>query len=163
VLDSERWSVPGIFATMRPAIVLSLAALLLASCAAPEPTKVRLAGASPSSGPYSPGVDLGDLVFLAGQIGVEPSTRQLVTGGIEAETHQVMANLGALLAEAGLGYGDVVKTSVFLADVADFDTMNRIYRSYFPSDAILPARTTVQVAAIPRGARVEIDFIAARR
>lgn len=149
-----------------PLISLSvlLVAALAGGCSTPgHRSKVMLQGASAPSGPYSPGVDLGDLVFLAGQIGVDPKTRQLVDGGIEAETHQVMANLRAVLEEAGLGFGDVVKTSVFLADVADFAVMNGIYRSYFPEDAVMPARTTVQVAAIPRGARIEIDFIAARR
>jgi 2-iminobutanoate/2-iminopropanoate deaminase len=136
----------------------------LAGCAAPgNRDKVLLQGANAPGGPYSPGIDLGDLVFLAGQIGVDPETRELVPGGIEAETHQVMENLRAVLAEAGLDFADVVKTSVFLADVADFGVMNEIYRSYFPDGAVMPVRTTVQVAAIPRGARIEIDFIAARR
>jgi len=82
---------------------------------------------------------------------------------VVAETHQVMKNLGAVLREAGLDYGDVVKSSVFLADVGDFAAMNEVYASYFPEGGIPPVRTTVQVAAIPKGAQIEIDFIAARR
>ncbi|MDA0372429.1 MAG: Rid family detoxifying hydrolase [Planctomycetota bacterium] len=147
-----------------PLVLICVVLVALAGCAVPgSRDKLLLQGANAPGGPYSPGVDLGDLVFLAGQIGVDPATRQLVDGGIEAETHQVMANLRAVLEEAGLGFEDVVKTSVFLADVGDFAVMNGIYRSYFPEGAVMPARTTVQVAAIPRGARIEIDFIAARR
>jgi 2-iminobutanoate/2-iminopropanoate deaminase len=127
------------------------------------PGKHQLRGATTPVGPYSPGIDCGDYVFLAGQIGKDPATGKLVPGGIEAETHQVLKNLGAVLREAGLDYGDVVKSSVFLADVGDFAVMNGIYQSYFPEGGIPPVRTTVQVAAIPTGARIEIDFIAARR
>jgi len=144
-----------------PTVVSLALATLLAGCAAPS--KRQLRGATTPAGPYSPGIDCGDYVFLAGQIGKDPSTGKMVTGGIEAETHQVMKNLGAVLREAGLDYGDVVKSSVFLADVGDFQTMNGIYASYFPEGGIPPVRTTVQVAAIPKGARIEIDFIAARR
>jgi len=123
----------------------------------------RLRGATSPAGPYSPGVDCGELVFLAGQIGKDPATGALVPGGVVPETRQVMENLGAVLHDAGLGFGDVVKASVFLADVDDFGAMNEVYGAYFPAGGIPPARTTVQVAAIPRGARVEIDFIAVRR
>ncbi|MEC8253563.1 MAG: Rid family detoxifying hydrolase [Planctomycetota bacterium] len=149
---------------MRPSpllvpVVFALA--LAAACSAP--TKRQLRGASAPGGPYSPGIDCGELVFLAGQIGKDPATGKLAPGGVQAETHQAMRNLGAVLAEAGLGYQDVVKTSVFLADVADFAVMNEIYASYFPVGGIPPVRTTVQVAAIPAGARIEIDFIAMRR
>lgn len=149
---------------MRPRSTLSLLAVAcLLACACAAPKKRALRGASTPGGPYSPGVDCGDFVLLAGQIGVDPSTRELVSGGIEAETHQVMCNLGAVLREAGLGYEHVVKSSVFLADVGDFAAMNGVYASYFPEGCIKPVRTTVQVAAIPAGARIEIDFIAARR
>ena len=149
---------------MRPSLqiaaLLSLA-LLTTACAAP--TKRQLRGATAPAGPYSPGIDCGDLVFLAGQIGKDPATGALAAGGVVAETHQVMKNLGAVLREAGLDYGDVVKSSVFLADVGDFAAMNEVYASYFPEGGIPPVRTTVQVAAIPTGAQIEIDFIAARR
>jgi len=144
------------------ALTGALAALLIGcSCAAPP--KRQLHGAAAPVGPYSAGIDCGDLVFLAGQIGKDPVTGALVDGGVEAETHQAMKNLGALLREAGLEFGDVVKSTVFLADINDFKAMNQIYASYFPAGGIPPVRSTVQVAAIPVGARVEIDFIATRR
>lgn len=146
--------------TLTKTILLALLSLI-AACAAPH--KRQLRGATTPVGPYSPGIDCGDLVFLAGQIGKDPETGMLVPGGITAETHQVMENLGAVLREAGLDYGDVVKSSVFLADVRDFAVMNGIYGGYFPEGGIPPVRTTVQVAAIPTGARIEIDFIAVRR
>lgn len=148
---------------MRSILVACSLVLLLLAGGCQTPGKRQLRGATTPAGPYSPGIDCGDLVFLAGQIGKDPATGEMVRGGIEAETHQVMKNLGAVLREAGLGYGDVVKSSVFLADVGDFATMNAIYASYFPEGGIPPVRTTVQVAAIPKGARIEIDFIAVRR
>jgi len=140
---------------------LACAALLAAACGTSGKRPLR--GATSPAGPYSPGVDCGELVFLAGQIGKDPATGALVPGGVVPETRQVMENLGAVLHDAGLGFGDVVKASVFLADVDDFGAMNEVYGAYFPAGGIPPARTTVQVAAIPRGARVEIDFIALRR
>lgn len=147
---------------LSPLLVPVVFALALAA-ACSTPPKRQLRGASAPVGPYSPGIDCGELVFLAGQIGKDPATGELAPGGVQAETHQAMRNLGAVLAEAGLGYQDVVKTSVFLADVGDFAVMNEIYASYFPAGSIPPVRTTVQVAAIPTGARIEIDFIAMRR
>lgn len=137
------------------------AALLFAACAAPGPR--QLLGATTPAGPYSPGVVYGDLVFLAGQLGKDPATGALVEGGVSAETHQAMRNLGAVLREEGLGFEDVVKATVFLADIDDFAAMNEVYASYFPAGGIPPARSTVQAGAISAGARVEIDFIAVRR
>ena len=113
-------------------------------------------------GPYSPGVATGNMVFLAGQVGIDPATNALVTGGIKAETKQAMDNLGKVLQEAGLGYQNVVKTTIFLADIKEFADMNEVYGTYFPAGSTPPARSTVQVAAIPRAAHIEIDFIAMR-
>lgn len=124
--------------------------------------KTRLSGRIPPVGPYSAGVDLGGLVFLAGQIALNHEGGGLVEGGITEQTHQVMQNLQAVLEEAGLGFGDVVRTGVFLAEVDDFAAMNEVYASYFPEGAVPPVRTTVAVADIPLGALVEIDMIAAR-
>lgn len=136
--------------------------LLILNLQAAPPVAVKkvIFGATKPVGPYSPGIDLGNLVFLAGQIGMKDG--KLVEGGIEAETHQAMKNLEAVLAEAGLDFGNVVKTSVFLDEISDFAKMNEVYGSYFPEGGIPPVRSTVEVANIPRGAKVEIDFIAAR-
>lgn len=159
-----------------PFALAALAALALAfGCSAPPADhaegeeheraameKTRLGGRIPPVGSYSAGVDTGGLVFLAGQIALDHEGGGLVEGGITEQTHQVMQNLGAVLEEAGLGFGDVVRTGVFLADVEDFGAMNEVYASYFPEGAIPPVRTTVAVAAIPLGALVEIDMIATR-
>jgi 2-iminobutanoate/2-iminopropanoate deaminase len=124
--------------------------------------KKALMGVIKPIGPYTPGVSTGNMVFLAGQVGIDPATNALVTGGIKAETKQAMENLGKVLQEAGLNYGNVVKTTIFMADLKDFADMNEVYGSFFPAGGTPPARSTVQVAAIPRGAHVEIDFIAMR-
>jgi len=114
-------------------------------------------------GPYSQAVIAHDhLVFCSGQTPLDPSG-QLVNGGVDTQTAQVLANLQAVLAAEGLDFSHVVKTTVFLTDLADFETVNQVYRDIVGATAtVLPARTTVQVAALPRGARVEIDAIAVR-
>ncbi len=118
--------------------------------------------ASPGAvGPYSQAIDAGALVFCSGVIGLDPATGILVEGGIEAETERVMTSLGGLLAAAGLGYGDIVKTTCFLADIDDFATFNGIYGRYMTDPP--PARSTFAVAALPKGARVEVEAIAVRR
>jgi len=111
-------------------------------------------------GPYSQAVALGDLVFCSGQVGIDPASGTMVEGGIEAETRRVLDNLREVLAAAGLKLTDVVKTTVFLVSLTDFETVNRIYGEHF--SAPYPARSTVQVAALPRHARVEIEAIAHR-
>lgn len=111
-------------------------------------------------GPYSQAVAAGDFVFLSGQIPLDPATGKMVEGGVEAQTVRVMENLGAILREAGLGFENVVKCTLYLADLGDFATVNEVYGRCFPAHP--PARATVQVAALPKGARVEIDAIAAR-
>ena len=109
-------------------------------------------------GPYSIANRVGNLVFTAGQVGIIPETGDIVTGGIEAETHQVFENLKHVLAAAGTTLDHVVKTTVFLRDMADFATVNGIYGQYFTGN--YPARSTVQVAALPKNAAVEIEVIA---
>jgi 2-iminobutanoate/2-iminopropanoate deaminase len=109
-------------------------------------------------GPYSQAVRAGDLLFVSGQIPLEAQSGELVAGGIENQTRQVMANLEAVLAAAGLDFSAVAKTTIYLADLADFATVNGIYGEAFSADP--PARVTVQVAALPKGALVEIDCIA---
>lgn len=109
-------------------------------------------------GPYSQAVVSSGLLFSAGQIAIDPTTGQIIDGGIEEQTKRVMQNLQAVLEGAGLGWGHVVKTTVYLHDMADFPTVNDIYGGHI-GDA-RPARSTVQVTALPRGALVEIDLIA---
>jgi 2-iminobutanoate/2-iminopropanoate deaminase len=109
-------------------------------------------------GPYSQGVRAGGLVYFSGQIPLDPVTGQVVTGDIGAQTEQVMENIGAVLAAAGLGFAQVVKTTVFLTDLADFAVVNEIYGRRFSQDP--PARSTVEVKGLPRGVGVEIEVIA---
>src|SRR4051812_40630275 len=109
-------------------------------------------------GPYSQAIHAGDLVFLSGQVPIDPKTGELVGGDISAQTERVLDNLGAVLAAAGCGFGDVVKTTIYLVDLADFQAVNQTYAKRFT--AAPPARATVQVSALPKGARVEIDAIA---
>ena len=109
-------------------------------------------------GPYSHGIDSGDLIFLSGQTPLDSGTGQLVVGGIEAQTQQSFRNLFAVLAAAGLAPEDVVKVNVYLTDMADFSAMNTVYARQFGPP--YPARTTIGVASLPLGARVEIELIA---
>jgi 2-iminobutanoate/2-iminopropanoate deaminase len=138
------------------------AAAMYATTEAQMPAKKAFNGVVKPIGPYTPGVAVGGAMYLSGQIGLDPATGNLVEGGTEAQARQVMENLGAVLKEAGLGYGNVVKTTIYMTDLGEFAKVNEIYATYFPAGGVPPARSTVQVAALPRGARIEIDFIAAR-
>ena len=109
-------------------------------------------------GPYSPAIRAGNLLFISGQVGFDPATGALVDGDISAQTDQVMRNIGALLEAAGVDFGHVVRTTVYLADMGEFTQMNEVYARYMVDPP--PARSTVQVARLPRDARVEIDVIA---
>ena len=126
-----------------------------------EKSIVRTASAAgPFQGaPYSQAVRFGDLLFVAGQVGVAPGSGDLVGDTIEEQTEQVCSNLEAILEAAGSSFANVLKSTVYLADFGDFDGMNDIYGRYVGSEAP-PARATVQVAGLPRGARVEIEVIA---
>lgn len=110
-------------------------------------------------GPYSQGVISGGLLFVSGQIPLDPSTGELVQGDIEAQVERVLQNIMAILKEAKMGPEHVVKATVYLADLADFPRMNEVYGRYLGKEP--PARSTIQVGALPKGARVEIDVIAA--
>ncbi len=110
--------------------------------------------------PYSQGVVAGDLVFVSGQLGIDPAQGRVVDGGIAEQTEQVMRNLAAILAAAGAALDDVVMTSIFLVDLQDFQAMNEVYASHLSEP--YPARATVQIAALPSGARVEIAVVARR-
>ena len=109
-------------------------------------------------GPYSQAVRAGNLIFASGQIPIDPATGQFVAGGIAEQTEQVLRNLTAVFERAGVGLAQVVKTTVFLADMDDFAAMNEVYGRFFPQQP--PARATVQAARLPRDARVEIEAIA---
>ena len=115
-------------------------------------------GAPKAAGAYSQAVRAGNLVFTAGQIGIQPHTGKLVQGGLEEQARQTLENLQAVLAAAGTDFSRVLKATVFLADIADFARFNGVYAGYFPSDP--PARSAFQVAALPLGALVEIEMIA---
>jgi 2-iminobutanoate/2-iminopropanoate deaminase len=115
-------------------------------------------GAPKAIGPYSQAVKAGQLLFLSGQVALDPATGQLVEGGVAEQTRRVFENLGAVLAAANRSFADVVRTTVFLADMNDFAAMNEVYGEYFAEP--YPARATVQVARLPKDARVEIDVIA---
>ncbi len=125
-------------------------------------SKARIAtsGAPNAVGPYSQGIDTGDTVYCSGQVGLDPQTGELVGGGLEAQTDRALRNLGAVLEAAGLDYADVVKTTCFLVDIGDFAAFNAVYARYFPDPP--PARSTFAVAALPKGARVEVEAVAKR-
>ena len=116
------------------------------------------ADAPKAIGPYSQGIRVGTLLFLSGQVGLDPATGQMVDGDVAAQTRRVMENLAAVLKSAGLSLADVARTTIYLADMNDFGRVNEVYGSYFSEP--YPARATVQVARLPRDARVEIDAVA---
>ena len=109
-------------------------------------------------GPYSPAIRAGQLLFISGQVSIDPASGNFMGGDIKAETRRVLENVGALLKAGGLDYSAVVRTTVFLADMNEFTAMNEVYAGFF--DEPYPARATVQVARLPKDARVEIDVIA---
>ena len=122
------------------------------------PEAVSTTDAPVAIGPYSQAIRTGSLLFVSGQIPLDPATGTMVPGDIAAQTHRVFANLNAILEAAGATFANVVRTTVYLADMDDFAAMNEVYGTYFSSPA--PARATVQAARLPRDARVEIDLIA---
>jgi 2-iminobutanoate/2-iminopropanoate deaminase len=124
----------------------------------PDATAVLSAGAPAPVGPYSQAIRSGGFVFCSGQIPLDPATGKLVEGGVAEQTRRVLDNIAAVLAGAGLTLSAIVKTTIFLADINDFATVNGVYGERFGSPA--PARSTIGVAALPLGARVEIEVIA---
>ncbi len=126
------------------------------------PKQIVSTPAAPAAiGPYAQAVRVGDLVYTSGQVALDPATGELVSGGIEAQTERVCENLRAVLNETGLNLTHVLKTTVFLQDLNDFAAMNAIYARYFaPEHTVPPARSTVEVAKLPKGALVEIECIA---
>ncbi len=120
---------------------------------------IHTASAPAAIGPYSQAIQMGDLLFTSGQLGIIPQTGELAQG-VEAQTEWALKNLGAILAESGMSYANVLKTTVFVADLADFVKVNAIYQTFF--DGAFPARSCVQVAALPKGGLVEIECVAAK-
>jgi 2-iminobutanoate/2-iminopropanoate deaminase len=130
----------------------------LATQIMPKKTIIKPARSAPAIGPYSHAVRIGDLLFCAGQIPIDPTTGNLVSGDIKAQTERVLENVKAILDDQGLRFDHVVKSTVFLTNLADFAGMNEVYSKFFTAD--FPARSTIQVAALPKGANVEIEVIA---
>ncbi|HEV7237731.1 MAG TPA: RidA family protein [Thermoanaerobaculia bacterium] len=140
-------------------VVLIAALLLFAGCTVAVDPKYHTLPERASLGlPYSDAVRVGNLLFLSGTVGQVPGTRQVVSGGVVAETRQALTNIKTNLEAHGSSLDRVAKCTVMLADISDFDAMNQVYREYFPRNT--PARTTFGVAALPLGARVEIECIA---
>lgn len=149
----------GIFACL---VIAVWFALPIVSSASDEKKKaVEVPDAPKAIGPYSHAIIADDFIFLAGKIGTDPKTEKLVEGGIEAETEQTLKNIGAVLKASGSDFDQVVKATVFLADMNDFAKMNEIYGRYFK--APYPARSTVQVARLPRDAKIEIEVVALKK
>jgi 2-iminobutanoate/2-iminopropanoate deaminase len=123
-----------------------------------ERTKIQTSHAPAAIGPYSQAIVCGDLVYTSGQIALDPASGELAGDDIEAQTHRVLQNLQAVLNSAGASLSSVIKTTVFLTNMSDFQAMNAVYAGYFEGQA--PARSTVAVAELPRKARVEIECIA---
>jgi 2-iminobutanoate/2-iminopropanoate deaminase len=121
---------------------------------------ISTASAPAAVGPYSQAIVVGDLIFCAGQGAIDPTTQEVRRGTVAEETERTLRNLEAVLDAAGATFADVVKTTVFLADIDDFTAMNEVYAGFFPDPP--PARTTVEVAALPKGFKVEIEAIARR-
>ena len=120
--------------------------------------KVQADAAPKALGPYSQAITAGGLIFCSGQLGLDPASGEMVAGGVEAQTHQVLKNLSAVLRAGGSDLGKVVKTTVFLKNMGDFTAMNGVYAGYFGD--VPPARSTVEVARLPRDALVEIELVA---
>ena len=120
----------------------------------------RIPGAAEPIGPYSVATEAAGLIFISGQVGIDPATNSPTQGDATAQTRRIMDNIGIILDAVGLTFNDIVKTTIFLADIADFAEVNEAYATYFPGDA--PARSTFQAGSLPGGYRVEIEAIAAR-
>ena len=142
-------------------VLITIAVVLLVGCAhGTVPRKAITSDDAPAAlGPYSPGVQMGEFLFLSGQIGLNPESGKLVEGGIKEQTKQALNNLGAVLKEAGMDYDNVVRATVYLSDMNNFQSMNSVYSGYFNSPHP-PSRSKVEVRLFPKGALVEIDLIA---
>ena len=119
---------------------------------------IKTTEAPEAIGPYSQAIRIGDFLYTSGQISLDPKTMEMITGNIELETEKVLKNIGAILSAEGLNFGHVIKTTVYLTNLSEFARMNQVYEKFFSNTK--PARACVQVAALPKGAKVEIDAIA---
>ena len=124
----------------------------------PKKIIIKPAKSAPAVGPYNHAVRVGDLLFCSGQIPLDPASGTLVSGGIKAQAERALENVKTILDDQKLTFANVVKSTVFLTNLADFAAMNEVYAKYFTAD--FPARSTVQVAALPKGASIEIEVIA---
>ena len=147
---------------MKKTCLLFLGILLFNGCASLPPDREVIAAkdAPAAIGPYSQAIRAGDALYLAGQIAIDPTTGDLVTGGIKEQTHQVLRNIQAVLRAAKFSISDVVQSQVFLSDLNDYSTMNAVYAEYFPKSP--PARAAVQVARLPKDALIEIMVTAVK-
>jgi 2-iminobutanoate/2-iminopropanoate deaminase len=143
---------------MKKLILAIVAVACMSVCADAQTAKRRVVKTGPPNGIFSPAIIVGDLVFTSGQIGIDPKTGQIVEGGTEAQLEQVFRNLAAVLEASGSSVDHIVKATVFLADMNDYNMMNELYKKHFKGDP--PARSTVQVARLPRDARIEIEAVA---
>ena len=141
-------------------LVVPVIILAIALCGCTTRQAIATPNAPQAIGPYSQAIKTGNMLFISGQIGIDPDSGKLVENGIEAETNQVMKNLNAILTAAGFSLDDVVQTQVFLADISEYGQMNEVYASFFGD--VPPARAAIQAARLPRDARVEISMIAVR-
>ena len=125
---------------------------------------IATADAPAALGPYAQGIKVNDMIFVSGQLPVNPKTNEMVAGSIKEQTEQVLLNLRAVLEEGEATLDDIVKVTIFMADLDDFDAMNAVYKLFFPntetSTNLLPARSTVQVARLPRDAQIEMEAVA---
>ena len=119
---------------------------------------IKTTEAPEAIGPYSQAIRIGDFLYTSGQISLDPKTMEMITGNIELETEKVLQNIEAILSAEGLNFGHVIKTTVYLTDLSEFTRMNQVYEKFFSNTK--PARACVQVASLPKGAKVEIDAIA---
>ena len=145
---------------MRGGLAFASLCLGLVACARTDREVILTDKAPPPIGPYSQAVRVGDTLYVSGQLGVDPETRQLVAGGVGTQTQQAIKNIEAILAAAGFTLADVVQVQIFLADMDDYGAVNAVYRGYFPEAP--PARAAVEVDELPLDARVEIVVVARR-
>jgi 2-iminobutanoate/2-iminopropanoate deaminase len=143
---------------MKRFVLVAIAIACLCGYADAQTSKRRVVKTGTPNGIFSPAIVTGDLVYTSGQIGIDPKTGQLAEGGLEAQLEQVFRNLTTVLEASGSSIDHVVKATVFLADMNDYNTMNELYRKHFKGDP--PARSTIQVARLPRDARIEIEVVA---